>query len=200
MVLLGISTERRPSLSSTESEIYLCRHAETEWSLSGQHTGKSDLPLTKRGEWQAASLRKRLEGVHFQKIFTSPAKRAVQTCEGLGAIPEPLAVEWDYGEYEGLTSGQIGEKRPRWNLFTDGAPGGETPEQVGRRADLVLKNLLNSKGRVALFSHGHFLRVLAARFLGLRVQEGALFSLSVASLSILRVEKSHPALFLWNSN
>jgi len=176
-------------------ELYLCRHGETEWSLSGQHTSVTDIGLTKKGEGESLRLRKRLQKESFDKVLTSPRKRATETCEGMGAIVEPLAVEWNYGDYEGLTKEQIHRKKPGWNLFTDGAPNGESPEQVGKRADLLLKKM--GRGKVAIFSHAHFLRVLAARFLGLDPQMGELFSLSTGSLSILGYEGT-PIILLWN--
>lgn len=179
-------------------EFYLCRHGETEWTLSGQHTGETDIPLTEKGRVQAANLRKRLKNIPFEKVFSSPRKRALATCEGLNPIVEPLAAEWDYGDYEGLTSAEIHKKNPKWDLFTDGAPGGESPEQIGKRADLLLDKISQYKGKIALFSHGHFLRVLAARYLGLEAKEARLFLLSVASVSILGTEKQQPVVSLWN--
>lgn len=179
-------------------KLYLCRHGETEWTLSGQHTGRTDIALTPKGLEQAEHLRKRLYGISFEKVFTSPRKRAMQTCQGLHAVVEPLAVEYDYGDYEGLTTEEILKKDPSWNLFQDGAPGGETLEQVGKRADQLLKKMEAYQGNVGLFSHGHFLRVLAARFLGLAPEQGKLFLLSVASVSILSYERNQPAIALWN--
>ena len=194
------SQRRRDGDLNTEGiglsmELYLCRHGETEWTVSGKHTGKTDLPLTAEGERQAAALRERLRGIHIDAVFTSPRKRAKSTCEGMHAVADPLLVEWDYGDYEGLTSAEIG---PAWDLFTQGAPGGETPLQVAGRADQFLKTVSRYKGKVAIFSHGHFLRMLAARFLGLAPEMGNLFVLSVASLSILGFEKGRPAIILWN--
>jgi len=179
-------------------QLYLCRHGETEWTLTGQHTGKTDLELTKKGESQGALLRKRLEEVTFEKVFTSPLKRAVQTCGRKDAIIEPLAVEYDYGDYEGLTTEEIHQKNSSWNLLEDGAPNGESPEQAGKRADQLLEKLTQYGGKIALFSHGHFLRILAARYLGLKPASGKLFQLNVASLSILGYEKQQPSIVLWN--
>lgn len=179
-------------------ELYLCRHGETEWSRSGKHTGKADVPLTETGKKQALLLRKRLQGVSFEAVLTSPRKRAVDTCEGLGASPEPLLAEWDYGDFEGLTTVQILATHPDWDLFTQGTPGGESPEQIGKRADQLLQKLAPYRGKIALFSHGHFLRVLAARYLGLPVHDARLFLLSVSSLSILGHERATPAIALWN--
>lgn len=178
--------------------VYLCRHGETEWSLSGQHTSVTDLSLTKKGEEQARLLRKRIEGVEFEKIFTSPRKRARQTCQGLDGIVDEDLVEWNYGDYEGLTSREIEEKRPGWNLFADGAPKGESPQDVAKRANRFLKKVSGYSGNVAIFSHGHFLRVLAARFLQWDVKQGDCFLLSVASVSILEHERNQPKILLWN--
>jgi probable phosphoglycerate mutase len=179
-------------------ELYLCRHGETEWTLTGQHTGKTDVPLTARGKEQSLLLRKRLEDLSIDHVFTSPRLRARASCEGLHAEVEPLAVEWDYGDYEGLTTAQIHAKDPHWDLFTSGAPRGESVDQVGHRADLLLRKLVAFPGRVVLFSHGHFLRVLAARYLGLAPEEGRFFLLSVASLSILSHERQDRIIALWN--
>ncbi len=181
-------------------EIYLIRHGETEWTLSGQHTGKTDILLTPRGAEQALKVRARLQKLKFEKVLSSPRKRALQTCEGMHAEIEPLAVEWDYGDYEGLTTPQIHEKNPHWCLFTDGSPHGESPEQVGKRADQLLKKISSCKGKVALFSHGHFIRVFTARFLGLPPQDAKLFLSSVASVSILGYQQQQPVVILWNSS
>ena len=126
-------------------QIYLCRHGETEWTLSGQHTGTTDIPLTERGKAQALLLQKRLQKVRFEKVFTSPRKRALATSEDLHAVIDPNLAEWDYGDYEGLTTQEIHQKNPKWNLFTDGAPNGESPAQIGKRADLVLRTLSHTK-------------------------------------------------------
>lgn len=175
-------------------KLYLCRHGETAWTLSGQHTGKTDIPLTERGKSQAARLRKRLQKIHFDAVFSSPKKRAIESCKGMQPIIDASVEEWDYGDYEGLASQEIHAKNPGWDLFTDGAPNGESPDEVGKRADQFLKRAGRCKGTVVIFSHGHFLRVLAARYLGLTPQMGKLFSLSVASLSIL----GESAIILWN--
>lgn len=185
-------------------KIYLARHGETAWSLSGQHTGLTDMPLTEKGEWSARCLGKRLAGVSFTRIFTSPLKRAARTCELAGfaaqAESDSDLVEWDYGQYEGLRTSEIHLRRPDWQIFSDGSPDGETPDQVGARADRVLHRVRAVDGNVLIFSSGHFLRVLAARWLGLRVFDGAHFMLSTASLSILGFENgpSHPVIRLWN--
>lgn len=184
--------------------IYLARHGETEWSLSGQHTGLTDLPLTERGEANARQLGKRLAGLTFAKVFTSPLQRAARTCElaGFGAVAEKDRdlVEWDYGNYEGLRTAEIRAKAPDWRLFRDGCPGGETPAQVEARADRVLARARAAKGDVLIFSSGHFLRMFAARFLELEPAGGRLFTLSTASVSILGFENtlSQPVVRLWN--
>src|SRR6202008_2233492 len=183
--------------------VCLARHGETEWSLSGQHTGLTDLPLTKRGELNARSLGPRLQGITFAKVFTSPLKRAMRTCElaGFGgeAESERDLVEWNYGQYEGRRTKEIHEQRPGWQLFRDGCPGGETPDQVGARADRIVDRVRNVPGNVLLFSSGHFLRVLTARWLGVDAGAVRLFMLHTASLSILGYEhdQSEPAIRLW---
>ncbi len=172
--------------------ICLARHGETAWSLSGQHTGLTDLPLTERGELNAQSLGSRLLGFTFAKVFTSPLKRAVRTSELAGfaveAEPDCDLLEWNYGQYEGRRTKEIHEERPGWQLFRDGCPGGEAPNQVGARADRIVERVRNVPGNVLLFSSGHFLRVLAARWLGLDAEAGRLFTLDTASLSILGYE------------
>jgi broad specificity phosphatase PhoE len=184
--------------------IYLARHGETAWSLSGQHTGRTDLPLTERGERNARALGKRLRGLNFAKVFTSPLRRAVRTCElaGFGgtAQSDPDLVEWDYGEYEGRRTAEIHAERPDWLLFRDGCPGGEAPDQVGARADRVIARLRPVEGDVLLFSSGHFLRVLTARWLSLDAAAGRYFLLGTASLSALGYEHNRveSAIRLWN--
>jgi broad specificity phosphatase PhoE len=172
--------------------IYLARHGETAWSLTGQHTGLTDLPLTERGERNARRLGKRLSGVVFGNVFTSPLQRAARTSElaGFGAVAkvDPNLVEWNYGEYEGLRTVEIQAKRPGWQLFRDGCPGGESPEQVGKRADHTVSRVRECKGNVLIFSSGHFLRVLAARWLGLEPAAGKFFLLRTAALSALGYE------------
>jgi broad specificity phosphatase PhoE len=185
--------------------IYLARHGETAWSRTGQHTGLTDLPLTERGEQEARELGKRLAGVAFAKVFTSPLQRAARSCDlagfGKGAETDADLVEWNYGKYEGRKSAEIHLEAPNWQLFRDGCPGGETPAQIGARADRVLNRLRAVNGTVLVFSSGHFLRVLAARFLGLELAGGKYFTLSTASLSILGFENnsSQPVIRLWNA-
>ena len=157
--------------------VYLARHGETAWSLSGQHTGRTDLPLTEQGRQNAGRLGERLRGIPFAKVFTSPLQRAAQTCAMAGFGPvsatDPDLVEWNYGEYEGLRTVEIHARRPDWQLFRDGCPGGESPAQAGARADRVVKRLREINGNVLVFSSGHFLRTLAARWLGLEPAGGA---------------------------
>ena len=184
--------------------LYLARHGETAWSLSGQHTGLTDLPLTERGERNARNLGPRLAGLTFAKVFTSPLQRATRTCElaGFAAAAEVDRdlVEWNYGDYEGLRTAEIHEKRPEWQLFRDGCPGGESPDQIGARADRVVSRVRAVKGDVLIFSSGHFLRVLAARWLGLEPVYGRLFMLKTASVSALGYENelSQPVISLWD--
>jgi probable phosphoglycerate mutase len=184
--------------------VCLARHGETAWTITGQHTGLTDLPLTARGEQEARRLGQRLRGQTFDRVFTSPLKRASRTCElaGFGAAAEVdrLLVEWNYGEYEGQTSAEIRRTRPDWDLFRDGCPGGETVADVSRRADCVVDRLHAAPGNVLLFSSGHFLRVLAARWLNLDASMGGRLLLSTASLSMLGYEHDllHPVIRLWN--
>lgn len=185
--------------------IYLARHGETAWSLSGQHTGLTDLPLTERGEHNARQLGERLKGLTVARVFTSPLQRAVRTCElaGFGTVAEVDRdlLEWNYGEYEGRRTAEILAERPGWQLFRDGCPGGESPDQIGARADRVVSRLRAIHGNVLLFSSGHFLRVLTARWLGLEPAGGRYFLLSTASLGTLAHEHSNPSepvIRLWN--
>jgi broad specificity phosphatase PhoE len=184
--------------------VYLARHGETAWSLSGQHTGLTDLPLSERGERNARSLGVRLKGLTFDSIFTSPLQRAARTCElagfGTEAEVDRDLLEWNYSQYEGRRSDDILKERPDWQLFRDGCPGGESPEQVGARADRVLSRVRSIQGDLLLFSSGHFLRVLAARWLGLEPGAGRFFLLSTASLSALGYEhsRSQPVIRLWD--
>ena len=184
--------------------VYLARHGETAWSLSGQHTGRTDLPLTDRGERQARALGERLRGAHFVKVLTSPSQRARRTAELAGfssaAEIDPDLAEWDYGQYEGRRTADILAERPGWFLFRDGAPGGETPDQVAARADRVVQRIRAVQGDIAVFSSAHILRVLAVRWLGLEAAAGRYFLLGTSSLSILGYEHNlaEPAVRLWN--
>jgi broad specificity phosphatase PhoE len=184
--------------------VYLVRHGQTEWSISGQHTGRTDIPLTNEGVKLAAILKKPLGSVPFAAVYSSPLQRAVTTAAQAGfshPILEPDLLEWDYGKFEGLRTVDICKEHPHWNLFKDGAPGGETTSDVGERADNLIAKISQHDGPVALFSHGHFLRVFVARWLQLPAVNGALFSLGTESISILGFEHnvSEPVVKLWNS-
>jgi broad specificity phosphatase PhoE len=185
--------------------LYVARHGETAWSLTGQHTGLTDLPLTEHGEHNARSLALRLQGMTFAKVLTSPLQRAVRTCELAGfrslAEIDPDLLEWDYGEYEGRRGADIRKERPDWNLFRDGCPGGESPHQVAARANRVVDRVRAIPGDVLLFSSGHFIRVLATSWLDLEpTVNSRRFLLSTASLSALGYEESlsRPVIRLWN--
>jgi broad specificity phosphatase PhoE len=187
--------------------MYLARHGETAWSLTGQYTGLTDLPLTERGERNARRLGERLKGIAFARVFTSPLQRAMRTCKlaGFGAVAETDQdlVEWNYGEFEGHLSTKIHAQHPGWQLFRDGCPGGESPAQVTVRADRVIGRVRTVNGNVLIFSSGHFIRVLAVRWLGLEPSVScANFMLSTASLSALgyKHDLSHPVIQLWNDD
>ena len=185
--------------------VYLARHGETAWTISRQHTGLTDLPLTDRGERTARRLGDRLKGLTFSAVLTSPLQRAARTCELAGfkaaAEVEKDLVEWDYGQYEGRRTAEIRAERPDWELFRDGCPGGESPQQVSIRADRIVRRVRAVSGNVLLFTSGHFLRVLAVRWLGLEPTVNCkFFMLSTASLSALGYEHdvSRPVIRLWN--
>ncbi|MGD9721258.1 MAG: histidine phosphatase family protein [Pirellulales bacterium] len=193
-------------MSASLPSVYLARHGETAWSLSGQHTGLTDLPLTERGEKNARQLGALIGDVNFAAVLVSPLVRARRTCElaGYGAeaqIDNDL-VEWNYGLYEGQTTAQIRATRPDWQLFRDGCPGGESPAEIGRRADGVIARLRGIGQNVLVFSSGHFLRVLAARWLGLEPAAGKYFLLTTATLSMVGYEHSlaEPVVRLWNDD
>lgn len=187
-------------------EIYLARHGETEWSLSGRHTGSTDLPLTPHGEQQAASLKERLKKIHFDGVYSSPLQRARRTAE-LASFPRPeltpLLEEIDYGEYEGKTTKEIRQLRPAWELYKDGCPGGETPEQVHARAEDFISLASTGapvNGKVLAFSHGHFLRAVAIAWMGLGIKAASALHLDVATLSILReTDDQGRVLAMWNA-
>ena len=185
--------------------VYVARHGETAWTISGQHTGLTDLPLTERGERTARRLGERLKGLAFTKVLTSPLQRAARTCELAGFKPvtevDQDLVEWNYGEYEGRRTVEIRAERPGWELFRDGCPGGESPQQVSVRADRIVQRVRGVSGNVLLFTSGHVLRVIAVRWLGLEVSVNCkFFMLSTASLSALGYEhdRSRPVIRLWN--
>ncbi|PDT37460.1 histidine phosphatase family protein [Rhizobium sp. M10] len=191
-------------MSSAFPEIYLVRHGETEWSRSGRHTGRSDIPLTDVGEAAARKLAERLSGRSFSAVWSSPSARARTTCAlagfGSGAVIRDDLAEWDYGAYEGITTKEILAKRPGWQLFRDGCPNGETAADVGARADAVVHALRQVGATILIFSSSHFLRVLAARWLGLPPEGGALFVLDTASISVLGYEHdlTEPVIRQWN--
>ena len=187
--------------SPDRDEVLLVRHAETEWTLSGQHTGRTDIPLTEHGRQAAAALAPRLARRSFDLVLVSPSTRALETCElcGLGELAQVREdlLEWDYGDYEGLTSSQIHERRPDWSLWRDGSPRGEDATQVGARADRLIAELTVAK-QAAVFSHGHMLRVLGARWIQLDPTDGSRLGLSPGSLSTLAHEHGIPILKRWN--
>jgi broad specificity phosphatase PhoE len=193
-------------MSDEFPEFYLARHGETAWTISHQHTGRTDIPLTLRGERNARALGERLHGMVFTKVLTSSLDRARRTAElaGFGGVVEadPELMEWDYGDYDGKTTAEIRRLNPTWSLFRDGCPGGESIAAVGARADRVVARLRGFKGRILLFGHSHFFRILSARWLSLPPADGALFYLSTASLSILGYEHSldEPVIRLWNDD
>jgi broad specificity phosphatase PhoE len=184
-------------------EIVLVRHGETEWSRDLRHTGRTDIPLTDAGREQAEVLRVPLSEWSFARVYTSPLSRAEETCRlaGLGERAEvtDALLEWDYGDYEGITTKEIRAGRPEWFLWRDGCPGGETAEDVGARVDTLIAELRAAAGDVALFAHGHLLRVLTARWLGLPPQDGRLFALGTATLSVLGYERETEVIRRWNA-
>jgi probable phosphoglycerate mutase len=187
-------------------KLYIVRHGETEWSLSGQHTGRTDIPLTSHGEEEARRLMPLLSGIGFSAALCSPRQRAQRTCElaGLGALArvEPDLAEWDYGDYEGARTPEILKQRAGWNIFADGCPNGELPDQVSARADRLIQHLAALDGNVALFSHGHFSRVLAARWIGLPTIGGQRLMLDTGTISTLQDDPRHPenrVISLWNA-
>ncbi len=195
-----------PAAVTPPLRLYLIRHGETEWSLSGKHTGRSDISLTKNGENEARELGNYLRHISFAQVLSSPLRRAVQTCTltGVDRAPqlEPDLAEWDYGQYEGLRSVDILLQLPDWNVYRDGCPGGETPAQVAARADRILANLRKQAGNIALFAHGQIGSVLAARWIGLSIDEAKHFMLGTSSLSIFSFNPHHPevpVIALWNA-
>jgi broad specificity phosphatase PhoE len=191
-----------PARAGGDRKIVLVRHAETEWSRDGKHTGRTDIPLTDAGRASAAALSARMREWRFAAVLVSPLARARETCQlcGLGAEAQerPDLMEWDYGDYEGLTSAQIRARRPRWSLWRDGCPGGETAAQVGARADRTIAELADVAGDAAVFSHGHMLRVLGARWAQLDAALGERLALSTAAICLLGYEHDGQVLWRWN--
>jgi probable phosphoglycerate mutase len=187
-------------------QVWLVRHGETAWSLTGQHTGRADIPLTERGEQEARLVGERLRGRRFAAVFTSPLRRAVRTCELAGfaatAINDPDLMEWNYGDYEGRTRAEIRAERPGWSLFRDGCPGGESLADLGARADRVVARARAVAGDVLLIAHGHLLRFVAARWLALPPDDARLVHLATASVSVLGYEHDldQPVILLWNDD
>lgn len=183
-------------------ELWLLRHGETAWSRTGQHTGREDLPLTELGEQEALEAARLLNGRPFARVLCSPLQRARRTCQLAGYLEqariEPLAMEWDYGEWNGLTRAQIQERIPGWNIWTGPVPGGESLHRVAERAREVLDGLSDVEGDVAIFAHGHFLRILTTRFLGLAPGAARHFALATASAGVLGIEYGFPAILRWN--
>jgi broad specificity phosphatase PhoE len=190
-------------MAAPAQQVFIVRHGETEWSLSGQHTGTTDIPLTEHGRQVARLLRPILAKESFALALTSPLQRAQETCRltGFGdvATVEPDLVEWNYGRYEGLTPAQIHATAPGWLIFRDGCPGGEQPDEIGARVDRVIAKVRAVEGNVALFAHGHVFRVLAVRWLGLPASAGQHFLLDTATMTILSYYRSIPAIKQWNA-
>jgi len=189
-------------MANSRPEVVLVRHGETEWSRSGKHTGRTDVPLTEEGRRQAQAVGDALRGRGFALVLTSPLERARETCRLAGfddqAQTRDELMEWDYGACEGRTTPEIREERPGWTLWRDGVTGGETIEQVASRVDLVIEEIRGADGDALLFAHGHVLRVLTARWLGLEPHAGRLFALDPATLSTLGYERETPVIRVWN--
>jgi probable phosphoglycerate mutase len=190
-----VTAQQQPPDSSKRAQLWLVRHGETEWSISGQHTGRTDIPLTHKGEQNAIAVGKFLKGRSFAVVLTSPLLRARETCRlaGFGetAKEDPNLQEWDYGEYEGRTTNDIRKVRPDWSLWKDGVPDGETIEQVAARAQAVIDSVIESPGDVLLFAHGHILRILCCCWLGLPPADGRLFMLGTGAVSTLGYEREN---------
>jgi len=190
-------------MASEGQNIYLLRHGETEWSLNGRHTGVTDIPLTENGRRIARLLQPILAKEKFALVLTSPLQRARETCELAGLAPLATVdrdlMEWNYGEYEGLTTEEIRKTKPNWSVFRDGCPGGESPGEIGVRADKIVMKIRAADGNVALFSHGHILRVLAARWINLAAGYGEHFLLDTATLNVLGYYRESSAFKIWNA-
>ncbi len=190
-------------MKNLTQRVALIRHGETDWSLSGRHTSFTDLPLTQKGINEASLLNKAFSHIKFKQIFCSPLKRARETCELAGlsdnVIIDPDLTEWNYGDFEGLTTVEIEKQIPDWDLFLQGCPGGESPQEVSDRADRVIERVRAVDGNVALFSHGHFSRALATRWINLPIQNGHMFVLGTATLNVLGAYHDDPAIVNWNA-
>ncbi len=190
-------------MKNLSQKVALIRHGATEWSLSSRHTSFTDLPLTQNGREEASLLHKAFSNIDFKQVFCSPLKRARDTCElaGLGdnVIIDPDLTEWNYGDYEGLTTKQIEQKIPDWDLFLKGCPGGESPQEVSDRVDRVIKRVQAVDGNVAVFSHGHLSRSFATRWINLPIQNGHMFVLGTATLNVLGAYHDDPAIVYWNA-
>ena len=190
-------------MDESEQKVYVVRHGETEWSINGKHTGVTDIPLTENGRNQVKCLQPVLANEVFALVLTSPLHRARETCKLSGledkAEVDQNLMEWNYGKYEGVTSKEIHKTVPGWLVFNDGAPGGETPEQIGARADRVIQRVRAVQGNVALFAHGHIFRVLVARWLDLPATAGRNFLLDTGTLNILSYYRGYPAVKIWNA-
>jgi broad specificity phosphatase PhoE len=191
-------------MAAPQPEIWIFRHGETAWSRIGRHTGRTDVPLSAAGEREAAALRRRIGDHRFALVLSSPLLRAWETCRlaGYGEVAEKTGdlLEWDYGAYEGRTGAEIREQLPGWSIWTDGVPGGESVEQVGLRATRVIERAVQAPGDVALFGHGHVLRILAACWIGLSPRQGRLFALGTGSIGILGQENGAGVIQAWNAS
>jgi broad specificity phosphatase PhoE len=193
-----------PHSSERPPELVLVRHGETEWTLAGKHTGRTDIPLTGRGREQARAVGAALRDRRFALVLTSPLQRAAETCRLAGsgdlAVPREELMEWDYGAYEGRTTAEIREERPGWTLWRDGVPEGESATEIGERLDRVIAEIRAAAGDALVFGHGHALRVLTARWLGLEPDAGRLFALAPATISVLGYERETPVIRVWNES
>lgn len=189
-------------MSDSERYLVLLRHGQTEWTISRRHTGRSDIPLTDQGRMEARAAGERLAGFRFERVVTSPLARAVETCElagfGEGAGADPALAEWDYGEYEGLTTAEIQESKPGWSLFRDGCPGGESAAGVGARVEPLVEAARQGEGNWLFVAHGHVLRVVGARWVGLPPEDGVMLNLGTAAVCLLGFEHNRPVITLWN--
>ena len=189
-------------MSGSNRHLVLLRHGETEWTISRRHTGRSDIELTEAGREEARAAGGRLAGMTFEQVVTSPLTRAVETCElagfGTGATTDPALMEWDYGQYEGLTTAEIQKEVPDWSLFMDGCPGGESAAEVGARVDPLVEAARDGEGNWLFVAHGHVLRVVGARWVGLPPEDGVLLNLGTAAVCLLGFEHARPVITLWN--